>query len=65
MLNSTLDEMEARDIGVMNAAPFSARLLTEAPLPAWHKATPEVREVTARAANHCRAAGTDIARLAL
>ena len=29
----------------MNAAPFSARLLTNAPLPAWHKATPQVREV--------------------
>lgn len=52
-------------VGLMNAAPFSARLLTSAPLPEWHKATPEVREVAKRAADHCVAAGSDIAKLAL
>ncbi len=52
-------------VGLINAAPFSARLLTDAPLPEWHKATPEVREVAARAAAHCRAKGSDIAKLAL
>jgi L-galactose dehydrogenase len=49
----------------MNAAPFSARLLTNAPLPPWHKATPEVRETCRRAADHCTSRGTDIAKLAL
>ena len=49
----------------MNAAPFSARLLTNAPLPEWHKATPLVRETCERAAAHCSAAGIDIAQLAL
>src|SRR5438309_812524 len=49
----------------MNAAPFSARLLTNAPLPPWHKATPEVRAVCKRAAEHCTARGVDIAQLAL
>ena len=49
----------------MNAAPFSARLLTNAPLPVWHKATDEVREVCKKAADHCTAAGVDIAQLAL
>jgi len=52
-------------VGLMNAAPFSARLLTTAPLPAWHKAPPKVRDVAARAAEHCRDRGVDIARLAL
>lgn len=52
-------------VGLINAAPFSARLLTDASLPSWHKSTPEVREVAARAAEHCRQAGTDIAKLAL
>ena len=49
----------------MNAAPFSARLLTSAPLPKWHKATPEVREIARKAAEHCTARGSDIAKLAL
>ncbi|MBX3443437.1 MAG: aldo/keto reductase [Planctomyces sp.] len=57
--------LQSKGVGVMNAAPFSARLLTADPLPKWHKATPEVREVAARAAKHCRKRGVDIARLAL
>ena len=52
-------------VGLINAAPFSARLLTHASLPEWHQATPEVREVAAKAAEHCKNAGTDIAKLAL
>ena len=56
---------EEQGVGLMNAAPFSARLLTSAPLPEWHKATPEVREVAKRAADHCIVAGSDIAKLAL
>jgi len=65
MLLDIADEMEAKGIGIMNAAPFSARLLTNAELPVWHKATPEVRELAKKAAAHCTAAGVDIAQLAL
>ncbi|MDG1873122.1 MAG: aldo/keto reductase [Mariniblastus sp.] len=65
MLSGIVEEMKANGIGVMNAAPFSARLLTNAPLPVWHKATPEVRETCKKAADHCTAAGVDIAKLAL
>ena len=54
-----------RHVGVMNAAPFSARLLTDAELPAWHRAAPDVRAAARRAAEHCRAAGSDLAKLAL
>ncbi|MEM1354568.1 MAG: aldo/keto reductase [Planctomycetota bacterium] len=54
-----------RGVGVMNAAPFTARLLTSAPLPEWHKATPRVREVAKQAVEFCKAQGTDIAKLAL
>jgi aryl-alcohol dehydrogenase-like predicted oxidoreductase len=54
-----------KGVGLMNAAPFSARLLTSAPLPAWHKATPKVREVAKQAADHCASRGVDIAQLAL
>ena len=56
---------EAKGVGLMNAAPFSARLLTNAPLPVWHKAPPHVREVAKQAAEHCQSKGVDIAELAL
>lgn len=56
---------EEKGVGVMNAAPFSARLLTNASLPEWHKAPPYVREVAAKAAAHCESNGVDIAQLAL
>lgn len=52
-------------VGLINAAPFSARLLTTLPLPPWHKATPEVRSVAAAAAKHCTDRGTCIEKLAL
>lgn len=54
-----------KGVGIMNAAPFSARLLTNAPLPEWHKATPEVRDTVHQAAQLCASRGVDIAQLAL
>ncbi len=65
MLADHAEWIQSRGAGIMNAAPFSARLLTNAPLPAWHKATTEVRDICKRAAEHCRQAGSDIAKLAL
>ena len=56
---------KTKGVGLMNAAPFSARLLTNVELPVWHKASPQVREVARKAAEHCRKAGSDIAKLAL
>jgi len=56
---------DAKGVGIMNAAPFSARLLTRATLPPWHKATPQVRAVAKQAADHCASRGVDIAQLAL
>lgn len=55
----------AQGVGLINAAPFSARLLSSAPLPVWHKATPEVRRVAKAAADYCQQRGVDIAQLAL
>ncbi len=57
--------LKQKGVGIINAAPFSARLLSNSPLPVWHKATPEVRAICRRAAEHCATAGTDIARVAL
>jgi aryl-alcohol dehydrogenase-like predicted oxidoreductase len=57
--------LKSKGVGIMNAAPFSARLLTNEPLPHWHKATDAVRAACRRAAEHCRSRGIDIAQLAL
>lgn len=65
MLADEVDWLQAKGVGIMNAAPFCARLLTNAPLPPWHKATPEVRQICQQAADVCTQAGTDIAKLAL
>lgn len=65
MLADLVPYLKSKNVGIMNAAPFSARLLTSAPLPKWHKATPRVREIARQAAEHCAARGSDIAKLAL
>ncbi len=65
MLLDLVPALQAKGIGIMNAAPFSARLLTDAPLPGWHKATPFVRETVKQAADLCRSRGSEIAKLAL
>ena len=57
--------LKQKGVGIMNAAPFAARLLTNATLPAWHKATPKVREAAKRAAEACARKGVDLAKLAL
>ena len=65
MLAELVPFLKSRGVGIMNAAPFSARLLTNTELPPWHKATPEVRRVARQAAEHCASKGVDIAQLAL
>ncbi|WP_414660810.1 aldo/keto reductase [Horticoccus sp. 23ND18S-11] len=57
--------LKAKGVGVMNAGPFSARLLTNAPLPAWLKEPESVKAAARQAAAHCAARGVDIAKLAL
>jgi len=65
MFGDLVPYLKSKQVGIMNAAPFSARLLTNDPLPPWHKATPEVRRIAKQAADHCRDRGSDIAKLAL
>lgn len=69
LLNSMLADnapyLKSRGVDILNAAPFYARLLTNAALPPWHKATPQVRAICRRAAEHCQSRGVDIAQLAL
>jgi L-galactose dehydrogenase len=62
---ATIPFLAARGVGVINAGPFSARLLTDAPLPEWLKEPEPVRAAARRAAALCRSRGTALARLAL
>ena len=57
--------LKAKGVGVMNAGPFSARLLTNAPLPAWLKEPESVKAAARAAAALCANRGSDIAKLAL
>jgi L-galactose dehydrogenase len=63
--DETIPYLKAKGIGVMNAGPFSARLLTNAPLPKWLKEPETVKAAARKAAELCAARGNDIARLAL
>lgn len=65
MYGDLVPYLKSKNVGIMNAAPFSARLLTDDPLPPWHKATPEVRRIAKAAADHCKSRGSSIAKLAL
>lgn len=57
--------LQKKDVGIINASPFSMRLLTDAGPPDWHPAPEEIRQVCAKAANYCRNQGVDIAQLAV
>jgi Predicted oxidoreductases (related to aryl-alcohol dehydrogenases) len=63
--DETVPFLKAKGISAMNAGPFSARLLTDAPLPAWLKEPEEVKAAARAAAELCRVRGTPIAKLAL
>ena len=60
-----LPYLQTKGVGPMNAGPFSARLLTNAPLPAWLKEPEEVKAAARAAAKVCTERGVDIAKLAL
>ena len=65
MLVDLVPFLKDNGVGIMNAAPFSARLLTTAALPNWHRATDEVRAICRKATDYCQDRGVDIAQLAL
>lgn len=67
--NTRLEELipylKENQVGIMNAGPFAARLLTNAILPEWHKEPAEVKATCKKAAEYCQSKGVDIAKLAL
>jgi len=64
-MEETVPYLESKGVGVMNAGPFSARLLTDAPLPAWLKEPESVKEAARNVSLLCRERGSDIAKCAL
>lgn len=63
--DSLVPRLKAKGLGAINAGPFSARLLTNAPLPDWLKEPEEVKAAARAAAKLCEDNGVDIAQLAL
>jgi L-galactose dehydrogenase len=57
--------LQKKNVGIISASPLSMGLLTERGAPDWHPAPPRVKEICARAAAHCKAKGSDIAKLAV
>lgn len=63
--DETVPYLKDKGVGIMNAGPFSARLLTNAPLPDWLKEPEPVKHAARQAAELCQQHGFDIAQLAL
>jgi len=65
LADETIPYLKAKGVGIINAGPFSARLLTRAALPVWLKEPEDVKAAARKAAAHCASKGVDIAQLAL
>ena len=60
-----LDFFEANNVGVISASPLSMGLLSERGVPDWHPAPKPLVEVCKKAAEHCKAQGYPIEKLAM
>jgi L-galactose dehydrogenase len=65
LADESIPYLQQKGVGIMNGGPFSARLLTNAPLPNWLKEPDSVKKAARKAATLCEAQGVDIAQLAL
>jgi L-galactose dehydrogenase len=61
-LVSLLDES---GVGLVNASPLSMGLLSGRPVPDWHPASDEMRQLCKKAADYCASKGVDLAKLAV
>lgn len=64
-LTEILPFLEARGVGIINAAPLSMGLLTGKRLPQWHPAPAVLREACRRAYEFCEERGASLPRVAL
>jgi L-galactose dehydrogenase len=69
LTNTTLVQLfpylEEKRVGIINAAPLGMGLLTEKGPPKWHPAPSKVRDICARAVEHCRKRKASLPQLAL
>lgn len=61
-LVSLLDES---GVGLVNASPLSMGLLSGRPVPDWHPASDEMRQLCKKAADYCASKGVELAKLAV
>lgn len=64
-LTDYLDYFEERNIGVINASPFSMGLLTERGAPDWHPAPKPLQTLCRKAMEYCKHKGQCIEQLAV
>lgn len=60
-----LEYFENKEIGVINASPFSMGLLTERGAPSWHPAPKPLQELSKKAVQYCKSEGKSIEQLAI
>lgn len=60
-----LDFFESKDIGIINASPYSMGLLTERGIPDWHPAPEALKRLSQKAIEFCRSKGVSIEQLAV
>lgn len=65
LVDDLLPRLKAKGLGIMNAGPFSARLLTRVGPPDWLKEPEDVKQAALAATKLCDEHGVDIAQLAL
>jgi len=56
---------ESKNIGIINASPFSMGLLTERGAPEWHPAPKPLQALCRKAAEYCKSKGKSIEQLAV
>ena len=64
-LTDYLDFFEQHGVGIINASPLSMGLLSQRGVPAWHPAPKALVEASQKAAEHCKAKGYPIEKLAV
>jgi aryl-alcohol dehydrogenase-like predicted oxidoreductase len=64
-LSDYLDYFESRDIGVINASPFSMGLLTQRGTPDWHPAPEALKRLARKAVAYCNSKGLSIEQAAV
>ena len=60
-----LDYFEAKNVGVINASPYSMGLLTERGVPDWHPAPAALIRLSRKAVEYCKSKGSSIEQLAV